>query len=189
MIFFISIFLFLVLLECFAYYIVLGGKFVTSPPSVKYEGAQKGIEKYFIQTISWITIVVGLISLEKNNLDILFFLFLSLIFFIFSFRIGWISGTKRIFFFIQQRLFNYSMIIAYYGLVILLFTKGLYDLGFLSVLGLVILYLFELYELRGDLKIGLELKKNMSERQKDDRICRIQDITGNQGIKNTSLLI
>jgi hypothetical protein len=171
MILFILIFCGLFLIEVFCYYFFLGGSFCNSPPSEKYEGAKKGIERYFLQTISWITIILGLIALEKNNSETLLFLFLSLIFFILSFRIGWFSGTKRIRFFIQQRLFNYSMIIAYYGIVNILFQRKLYELGYLSIIGLVILYGLELFELKGDLKIGLSIRKNAKDSKVSLRDC------------------
>lgn len=166
MIIFILAFAFLVIFECLVYYLVLGTKFANSPPEEKYEGAKKGIERYFLQTISWITIVIGLMSLGKSDLRVLYFLFLSLIFFIFSFRIGWFSGTKRILFFIQQRLFNYSIIISYFGLTFLLFAMGLTSLGVFSILGLIFLFLLELYELSGDLRIGLGIKTNLNTKQK-----------------------
>ena len=136
------------------FFLKLNLKYCLNPPNFRKEGSGEGIKNYSFKALSWLAILIALITLvDIKTFKASLFLFMSLIFFILSFIVEIISGRKRIFYFIQHRLFNYAILFLFICFLYFVSDKALVIKVIIYLTG-VILVCLHIYEFVGDNKVA-----------------------------------
>lgn len=133
-------------------------KFSDKERNIKYQ-----TDRYSSNALTFVAILFAVISLIftmiPSTKDVILILMFGLVLFIISYKLSVVGATKRIYWNLQQRLFNFGILSLVFGLT-MFFKNYLPEFFVLSLLPLILIIILHILEYIKDFKYFLKQNKN-----------------------------